>query len=138
MSVRIMSLKLSRLLLYALAALTALALLILLLIKLLPSGSPSADIQYYPGTYTTSVSLGTGSITVEMTFSEDGIEAVNYTIPSAVQTVYPLVQPTASSISEQLTNGTQIEAVQVDSASSETAAHILDAMKLTVEKARKQ
>ena len=96
--------------------------------------SPQA--KYYPGTYTTTVPLATGSVTVEMVFSEDGIEKVNYEIPEAVQTVYPLVQPTASSIGEQLSQGIEIEAVQVDSSSSVTASHLLDAMKITLEKAK--
>lgn len=136
MSVRIMSLKLNRLLLYGLIALAALIALVVLLIRLLGGGSEPAQAKYYPGTYTTSVPLGTGSVTVEMVFSEDGIEKVNYQIPEAVQKVYPLVQPTASSIGQQLSDGAAIDAVQVDSSSSETAAHLLDAMKLTLEKAK--
>ncbi len=136
MSVRIMSLKLNRLLLYVIVGLAALILLIILMVKLFGGGSDPAQAKYYPGTYTTSVPLGTGSVTVEMVFSEDGIEKVNYEIPEAVQKVYPLVQPTASSIGEQLAQGTEIEAVQVDSSSSVTAAHLLDAMKLTMEKAK--
>lgn len=136
MSVRVMSLKLNRLLLYALGALAVLILLALLLIKLLGGDSDPAQAQYYPGTYTTSVPLGTGSVTVEMVFSENGIEKVNYEIPEAVQKVYPLVQPTAASIGDQLATGTALEAVQIDSSSSETASHLLDAMKLTMEKAK--
>ncbi|MCI8633214.1 MAG: hypothetical protein HFE64_07025 [Lachnospiraceae bacterium] len=141
MSVRIMSLKLNRLLMYAGIALAVLIALVILLTKLLggsSSGSASADTEYYPGTYTTSVPLGTGCITVQMTFSETGIEAVSYDIPDTVQSVYPLVQPTAASIGQQLTEGTQMEALQIDSASSETAAHLLKAMKLTVDKATVQ
>ena len=114
MSVRILSLKLNRLLLYALAAMAAVILLILLLTFLGRSESDS-EAKYYPGTYTTSVALGTGSVTVEMVFSETGIESVNYEIPEEVQMVYPLVQPTASSIGSQLTTGIEPEAVQVDS-----------------------
>ena len=135
MSVRIMSLKLNRLLLYALMAVAALILLILLLVRLVGGGSDT-EAKFYPGTYTTSVALGTGSVTVEMFFSEDGIETVNYEIPEVVQTMYPLVQPTASSIGSQLTEGIDPDAVQVDSCSSETAAHLLAAMKLTMEKAK--
>ena len=63
MSVRILSLKLNRLLLYALAAIAAVILLILLLTFLGRSESDS-EAKYYPGTYTTSVALGTGSVTV--------------------------------------------------------------------------
>ena len=133
MSVRIMSLRLNRLLLYALGALL---LLILLLVKILSNGSDPAQAKYYPGTYTTSVPMGTGSVTVEMTFSENGIEKVNYQIPEAVQKVYPLVQPTAASIGDQLAEGTALEAVQFDSSSSVTASHLLDAMKFTMEKAK--
>ncbi len=136
MSVRIMSLKLNRLLIYVLLGLAALILLLVLLIKFSGGGSDPGQARYYPGTYTTSVPLGTGSVTVEMVFNEDGIEKVNYEIPEAVQKVYPLVQPTASSIGDQLAKGTELEAVQVDSSSSVTAAHLLDAMKLTLEKAR--
>ena len=136
MSVRIMSLKLNRLLLYLLLGLAALILLVVLLTKLLGGGSDPGQAQYYPGSYTTSVTLGTGSVTVEMVFSEDGIETVNYEIPEVVQTMYPLVQPTASSIGSQLTEGIDPDAVQVDSCSSETAAHLLAAMKLTMEKAK--
>ena len=134
MSVRIMSLKLNRRLLYALVAAAALILLVLLLTR--PGGGSHSEAQFYPGTYTTSVALGTGSVTVEMVFSESKIEAVRYEIPEAVQTVYPLVQPTASSIGSQLTEGTLPEAVQVDSSSSETAEHLLAAMKLTMDKAK--
>ena len=136
MSVRIMSLKLNRLLIYVLVGLAALILLVVLLTRLLGGGPDPAQAKYYPGTYTTSVPLGTGSVTVEMVFSEDGIEKVNYEIPEAVQKVYPLVQPTASSIGEQLAEGAELETVQVDSSSSETASHLLEAMKLTMEKAK--
>lgn len=136
MSVRIMSFRLNRFFLYALGALAALLVLILLLIKILGSGSDPAQAKYYPGTYTTTVPLGTGSVTVEMIFSESGIEKVNYEIPEAIQKVYPLVQPTAVSIGDQLSEGTSLDAVQVDSSSSVTASHLLDAMKLTMEKAR--
>lgn len=139
MSVRIMSLKLNRLILYAGIGLAVLILLVILLTQLLGGSAGSAsNTEYYPGTYTTSVPLGTSCITVQMTFSETGIEDVRYDIPDAVRSVYPLVQPTASSISQQLTEGTQIEALQIDSASSETAAHLLKAMKLTADKARVQ
>ena len=137
MSVRIMSLKLNRLLLYGAMAVLALVLLALLLVRLFSGDTSSAQVSYYPGTYTTTVPLATGSVTVEMTFSEDGIESVNYEIPEAVQSVYPLVQPTASSIGQQLAEGTDLEAIEVDSASYETAEHLLSAMKLTVEKAKK-
>ena len=61
--------------------LAGLILLIVLLVKLIPSGDSSAEAAYYPGTYTTSVALGTGSVTVQMVFSEDGIESVHYDIP---------------------------------------------------------
>ena len=136
MSVRIMSLRLNRLLLYTLGVLAALILLALLLIKIF-SGSPDpAHAKYYPGTYTTSVALDTGSVTVEMVFSENGIEKVNYTIPEEVKKVYPLVQPAASSIENQLAEGTALDAVQIDSSSSVTASHLLNAMKLTMEKAK--
>ncbi len=136
MSVRIMSLKLNRLLIYGIVALAGLILLIVLLTKMFGGEADPVQAKYYPGTYTTSVPLGTGSVTVEMVFSEDGIEKINYDIPEAVQKVYPLVQPTASSIGEQLAQGTEIEAVRVDSSSSVTASHLLDAMKLTIEKAK--
>ena len=136
MSVRIISLKLNRLLLYVFIALAALVLLLVLLAGFSSDDADSPQAKYYPGTYTTSVPLGTGSVTVEMVFSEEGIEKVNYEIPEAVQKVYPLVQPTAASIGEQLSEGTALEAVQVESSSSETASHLLDAMKLTMEKAK--
>ena len=136
MSVRIMSLRLNRLLLYAFGVLAALILLLLLLLKIFGGGSTPAQAKYYPGTYTTSVPLGTGNIMVEMVFSENGIEKINYEIPEAVQKVYPLVQPTAASIGDQLAEGTALEAVQIDSSSSVTASHLLNAMKLTMEKAK--
>ena len=134
MSVRILSLRLNRLLLYVLGALVGLILLIWLLTSL--GGTKETQAQYYPGTYTTTVALGTGSVTVEMVFNKDAIEKISYQIPEAVQSVYPLVQPTASTIGSQLTEGLDPDAVRVDSASTETAAHLLSAMKLTIEKAK--
>lgn len=138
MSVRIMSMKLSRLLLLGAIALAALIILVIGAVKLFGGGSSVSGAEYYPGTYTTTVALGTGQVTVEMVFSEEGIESVHYEIPEEVQKVYPLVQTAASSIGQQLSEGTGLDAVQVDSASSETARHLLNAMKLTEEKARVQ
>lgn len=139
MSIHILSLKLNKPLLYGAAA-VLLLLVILLFVLLGRSRTPSPEKEglYYPGIYSTSVSFGTQILTVEMTFSETAITSVSYQIPDGLQTVYPLVGSTLASIGTQLQNGVELEAVSVDSASSETGAYLKDAMALTIRKAMRK
>lgn len=139
MSVRIMSLKLNKLILYGAAALAVLILILVLVTSLGRRSSPEGKngAQYYPGVYSTSVSFGGQVLTIEMTFSETGITAVRCPIPDDFQSVYPLVEPTLSTIGSQLKNGTELEAVTVDSLALDTASYLKEAMALTLKKARR-
>ena len=136
MSIRIMSLKLNKLLLYGLGALILLILLIVVIVSLAGrSADESAKSQYFPGVYSTSVPFGSQSITVDITFSEEAITAVSCQIPDSFQSLYPLVEPTVLSIGEQLKKGVSVDAISLESTSLETGNYLLDAISLTLEKA---
>lgn len=137
MSVRIMSLKLNKLILYGALALAAVILAVVLLISLNRPGTPEAskDSLYYPGVYSTSMVFGTQVLTMEMTFSETAITSVSCHIPESVQTVYPLVAPTVSSMGSQLQKGIDLDSVTLDGTSLETGAYLKEAMAATIKKA---
>ncbi len=138
MSIRIMSLKLNKLILYGLGALIVLILFIVLIVSLAGrSGKNQSEGQYFPGLYSTSVPFGTQSITVDITFSEEAITAVSCQIPENFQALYPLVEPTVNSIGEQLKKGVAVSAVSLESTALETGTYLLDAIALTVEKAER-
>ena len=138
MSVRIVSLKLNQVITAALLALTGIALLLVLIFFLTGrnKGSDGAEV-YYPGVYTTSVSFGSQALTVEMVMDSHGIQSIDYSIPESISSVYPLVEPTCSSIGKQLEAGADIQAVTTTSDSQDTASYLLRAIELTMEKAKR-
>jgi len=133
-----MSLKLNKLLLYGLGALIVLILLIILIVSLTGRfGENQSEGQYFPGLYSTSVPFGTQSITVNITFSEEAVTSVSCQLPDNFTALYPLVEPTVTSIGEQLKKGVAISSISLESAALETGTYLLDAIALTVEKAER-
>ena len=67
------------------------------------SNNTNATVSYVPGTYSTTVNLNGQSFEVQVTTAEDQITDISLvSVDSSVSTLYPLLEPTMASLSEQI------------------------------------
>lgn len=99
-----------------------------------PEGS--AGVAYVPGVYTTQLMLGDHTTSLEVIADETGIASIRLTeLNDAVTTMYPLLEPTLASISEQFMTTGSLENIQYEDSSRYTSLVLLEALEKTLEKA---
>jgi len=100
--------------------------------------APTAGTNVYiPGIYTTELVLGGQTVDVEVIVDSDGIYSVRLVnLSESVTTMYPLLQPTIDSISEQLKDTQSIDTVTYSAESKYTSLVLLEAIKISLEKAK--
>ncbi len=124
-----------------------LLLIIILLLLFLPgdkkknSQDPSAENPatmgaYVPGTYTTQLVLGNYTVDLEVVADEAGIASISLPeLEESVTAMYPLLEPTLASISEQFMESGTLENIEYDDTSRYTSLILLEALEKTLEKA---
>ena len=117
-------------------------LLILLLLVMFRSGkenasvSTSANASYIPGIYTASITLGSQEVNVEVTVDARQITSVTMTpLSDAVETMYPLMQPSLNNLTEQILNTQSLENLTYPEETRYTSQVLLNAVRKALKKA---
>ncbi len=115
-------------------------LLILLLILMFRPGKKTPDEQsealYHPGVYTSQITLGQNSLNLELTVDADHINSISFVnLEESVTTMYPLMQPCLSEISEQISSGTALENVVLPAENQYTQELLVKAIDELLQKA---
>lgn len=137
MAFRVVTLRLPGLLRIGAAALAVILAGILLFLTLGSGGKrvSSEAAVYQPGVYSASVAFGAQTVSVEIIMTSTGIQSVSYEIPEDVSSVYPLIRAASAMIEKQVESGGDPSAIQPDSASQDTAAYLLRAIRTACSKA---
>ena len=99
--------------------------------------SPSQTASYIPGVYTSSMTLGSQNLNVEVTVGADEIRSVSFvSLDEAVTTMYPLMQPALDSISQQVYEKQSTENITCAEDNQYTSMVLLKAIDSALEKAR--
>ena len=102
------------------------------------AGSYSAQNELYtPGVYTASLVLGSQCVNVEVTVDQNRIKAVTCTpLSDSVKTMYPLIEPTISSLAEQIVASQSLENLTFQEGSLYTSQAIRQAVGRALDKAK--
>lgn len=115
-------------------------LIILLICMFLPDKEKKESVetmQYTPGVYTSSIVFGEQSFDVQVTVDESEIQSVSlFNLDETITTMYPLVETTMESLSEQICESQSVEDLSYTSDNQYTATVLLNAVEDALEKAR--
>lgn len=93
---------------------------------------------YIPGVYTTALSLGNDQVEIEVCVDESHINSIRLlNLSEAVTTMYPLIGPSFESLASQVQNAQSLEGITFEDENRYTYTVLLNAIDLTLEKARK-
>lgn len=114
-------------------------LIFLLIFMFRPGGekkTASADHQYTPGIYTSTLTLNNTNLEVEVTVDESRIQSIRFAnLDQSVATMFPLIQPAIEEIAEQIYDTQSLENVALSDETPYTSQVILDAISEAVSKA---
>lgn len=114
-------------------------LILLLLVMFRPgkdSSPASANAQYIPGVYASAITLGSQEVNVEVTVDADRITSITMTpLSDAVETMYPLMQPSLSSLTGQILSGQSLEHLTYPEETRCTCQVLLNAVRKALKKA---
>ena len=92
---------------------------------------------YIPGIYTTELVLGSETVNVEVIVNDHAITSLSLANPDEnLTTMYPLLEPTMDSLSEQICETQDLSQVTYSSESRYTSLVLLEAIKASLEKAK--
>lgn len=92
---------------------------------------------YIPGIYTTELILGSETVNVEVIVNDHAITSLSLAnADENLTTMYPLLQPTMDSLSEQICETQDLSQVTYSSESRYTSLVLLEAIKASLEKAK--
>lgn len=96
----------------------------------------AASASYVPGIYNSQLNLNDTMLNIEVVVDENHINSVRLVnIDESITTMYPLMEPSMESISEQLCKGVPIEDIVLSDSSKYTQTMLLQAVEETLEKA---
>lgn len=113
-------------------------LIILLAFMFFPkSDSAAEDVSYTPGVYTSTLSINNTALEVEVSVDSSHINAIRFNnLTDSVAAMYPLMQPTIESISEQIYETQSLDEVTYSDENAYTSQTILKAIDEALKKAR--
>lgn len=118
----------------------AVLLISLLLIMFRPkkgSSAPSQAASYVPGVYTSSLTLGSQNINVEVAVDSEQITSVSFvSLDEAVTTMYPLMQPVMEDLENQIINSQSLENLSYSLETRYTSQALIDAIETALDKAK--
>lgn len=101
------------------------------------SGSAGTDNTYIPGIYTTELILGSETVNVEVIVNDHAITSLSLADPDEpLTTMYPLLEPTMDSLSEQICETQDLSQVTYSAETRYTSLVLLEAVKASLEKAK--
>ena len=101
------------------------------------SGPAGTDNTYIPGIYTTELILGSETVNVEVIVNDHAITSLSLAdTDETLTTMYPLLQPTMNSLSEQICETQDLSQVTYSAETRYTSLVLLEAVKASLEKAK--
>ena len=101
------------------------------------SGSAGTANTYIPGIYTTELILGSETVNVEVIVNDHAITSLSLANPDeTLTTMYPLLEPTMDSLSEQICETQDLSQVTYSAETRYTSLVLLEAVKASLEKAK--
>ena len=101
------------------------------------SGPVGTDNTYIPGIYTTELILGSETVNVEVIVNDHAITSLSLADPDeTLTTMYPLLEPTMDSLSEQIYETQDLSQVTYSAETRYTSLVLLEAVKASLEKAK--
>ena len=101
------------------------------------SGSAGTANTYIPGIYTTELILGSETVNVEVIVNDHAITSLSLADPDeTLTTMYPLLEPTMDSLSEQICETQDLSQVTYSAETRYTSLVLLEAVKASLEKAK--
>jgi len=101
------------------------------------SGPVGTDNTYIPGIYTTELILGSEIVNVEVIVNDHAITSLSLADPDeTLTTMYPLLEPTMDSLSEQICETQDLSQVTYSAETRYTSLVLLEAVKASLEKAK--
>ena len=96
----------------------------------------SDQVLYIPGVYSTSLQLGTQEVNVEVAVDADKITSITMVpLSESVATMYPLVQPTLTTLTEQICEKQTLEGLKVPDESRYTSQALISSIEKALKKA---
>ncbi len=116
--------------------------IILLAIMFLPGRDKNKDTAtetaslYVPGVYSTSISLGSRNVDVEVIVDTQNIQSVTLkNLDEAITTMYPLIQPAFEDIISQFEETGNLDEITYSDDNKYTSMVLLDAIRSSLDKA---
>lgn len=114
-------------------------LVLLLIIMFRPkkdAPAASSEVLYIPGIYTSTLTLGSQEINVEVAVDEDRINAITMTpLTDSVETMYPLIAPSLSLLAEQICSAQSTENLSWPEESRYTSQVLVQTIQNALDKA---
>jgi len=99
-------------------------------------GQRTNETAYVPGIYTTTLQLGENSVELEIVLDENNINSIRLVhLNEAVTTMYPLIEPSLDSISQQIYHSQSLDNITFSDDNRYTSSVLLEAIRSTIEKA---
>ena len=124
------------------AVFIVLGILLLLLMIFMFYGSPEQEVsaevpsRYTAGVYTASMILGGNSVEIAVTVDEDYISSIEFRqLDETVSAMYPLMEPSLESLSEQICASQSLENISYSEDSQYTSLMLLSAIQTALSKA---
>lgn len=124
------------------AVFIVLGIFLLLLMIFMFSGSPEQEVsaeipsRYTAGIYTASMILGGNSVEIAVTVDEDYISSIEFRqLDETVSAMYPLMEPSLESLSEQICASQSLENISYSEDSQYTSLMLLSAIQTALSKA---
>ena len=124
------------------AVFIVLGIFLLLLMIFMFSGSPEQEVsaeipsRYTAGVYTASMILGGNSVEIAVTVDEDYISSIEFRqLDETVSAMYPLMEPSLESLSEQICASQSLENISYSEDSQYTSLMLLSALQTALSKA---
>ncbi len=124
------------------AVFIVLGIFLLLLMIFMFSGSPEQEAaaevpsRYTAGIYTASMILGGNSVEIAVTVDEDYISSIKFRqLDETVSAMYPLMEPSLESLSEQICASQSLENISYSEDSQYTSLMLLSAIQTALSKA---
>lgn len=136
---RIVVLHMKEIIYTAVFVLLGILLIILLAFMFFPKQKDNANLEkkYVPGIYTSTMTLNSTNLEVEVVLDEAHINAIRFNnIDESVTTMYPLVQPTIEYIAEQIYETQSLENITHSDDSPYTSQVILNAIEEAIDKGK--
>lgn len=112
---RIVVLHMKEIIYTAIFAVLAIVLILLLIFMFLPKvrGSHNKTAKYNPGVYTSDLTVGDTTLSLEVTVSETEITSIHFSnLNETVSAMYPLLQPAIEEIADQIVANQSLDDIQ--------------------------